>query len=101
MSSVYGPALLKPAAFEENTEFAGGKTKASKENGSLAETDADRAKRIRKERRAMKEKDKETTLKQNMGQAISAVLGNSTNAAGFMSFGPSAGPSSSAGPAAG
>jgi len=88
MSSVYGPALLKPASFEENTEFAGGRSKANRDNGTDYETDADRAKRIRKERKALKQKDKETSLKSSMGQAISGVLGGGGSSAGpFVSFG--------------
>mmetsp|Transcript_104875 Transcript_104875/g.208460 ORF Transcript_104875/g.208460 Transcript_104875/m.208460 type:complete len:359 (+) Transcript_104875:87-1163(+) len=88
MSSVYGPALLKPASFEENTEFAGGRSKANRDNGTDFETDADRAKRIRKERKALKQKDKETSLKSSMGQAISGVLGGGGGSAGpFVSFG--------------
>jgi len=98
MSSVYGPALLKAADFEENVEFAGGKAKKLDD----FETDADRSKRIRKERKAAKEKTREIDQKQQMSKAIGTALGKDTVAAGrFASFGPSVGVGPSVGPAVG
>lgn len=98
MSSVYGPALLKAADFEDSHEFSGGKAKKAED----FETDADRSKRIRKERKAAKEKMKEIDQKQQMNKAIGAALGKDTVAAGrFASFGPSVGVGPSVGPSVG
>eukprot|EP00428_Durinskia_dybowskii_P030735 CAMPEP_0170251126 /NCGR_PEP_ID=MMETSP0116_2-20130129/25392_1 /TAXON_ID=400756 /ORGANISM="Durinskia baltica, Strain CSIRO CS-38" /LENGTH=106 /DNA_ID=CAMNT_0010502087 /DNA_START=51 /DNA_END=367 /DNA_ORIENTATION=+ len=105
MSSVYGPALLKNPTVEDNVDEAVGRKKNS--GGEEFETDHDRAKRIRRERKAMKAKDLEDNKKQLMSQAINALLsggsssststGKSVAKAGpaapqFLSFGPTVGP---------
>lgn len=96
MSSVYGPDLLKDPTVADDVDVSLGRKKAGEE----FETDHDRAKRIRRERRAAKEKEKDDQQKHDMNKAISALLGGGSSAqkldlssANFQSFGPSAGPS--------
>ncbi|CAJ1386849.1 unnamed protein product [Effrenium voratum] len=106
MSSVYGPELLKDPTVADDVDVSLGR----KKTGEEFETDHDRAKRIRRERRAAKEKEKEEQQKHDMNKAISALLGGGTSkkldisGATFQSFGPGpAGPSGPgpSGPAAG
>jgi len=116
--------LLKPPTIEDNVDEAVGRKK--RKDGAEFETDYDRAKRIRKERKAMKQKEADDTGKMQMNQQIAALLSKkeakgSPAAAGpagpvgpagppsatFMSFGPSVGVAAgpevgvAAGPAAG
>lgn len=103
MSSVYGPALLKPPSVEDNIDEAVGR---KKNPGAEFETDHDRAKRIRRERRAAKDKEKDVEQKMQMNQAIRDLLGGKAPKAPagptgppgpvgptFVSFGPGMGPS--------
>lgn len=103
MSSVYGPALLKPPSTEDNVDEAVGR---KKNPAAEFETDHDRAKRIRRERKAQKVKDEEDSKKMQMSQAISALLSSGKSSSGpvgpagppgppgqqpqFVAFGPSA-----------
>jgi len=97
MSSVYGPELLKDPTVADDVDVSLGR----KKTGEEFETDHDRAKRIRRERRAAKEKEKDDQQKHDMNKAISALLGGGSSSkkldltsANFQSFGPgAAGPS--------
>ncbi|CAJ1453367.1 unnamed protein product, partial [Effrenium voratum] len=75
MSSVYGPELLKDPTVADDVDVSLGR----KKTGEEFETDHDRAKRIRRERRAAKEKEKEEQQKHDMNKAISALLGGGTS----------------------
>lgn len=99
MSSQYGPDLLKPPEVDDNVDEAIGRKKAK--DGLEFETDHDRAKRIRRERRQQKVKDNEENKKHQMSLAINSLLSTGSaststclNAAAhaFASFGPSVGP---------
>eukprot|EP00927_Polykrikos_kofoidii_P079093 TRINITY_DN75887_c0_g1_i1.p1 TRINITY_DN75887_c0_g1~~TRINITY_DN75887_c0_g1_i1.p1 ORF type:complete len:390 (-),score=108.90 TRINITY_DN75887_c0_g1_i1:65-1234(-) len=110
MSSVYGPALLKPPTIEDNVDEAIGKRNTYEKTNGEFETAHDRAKRIRRERREQSKKDLEDSKKNQMSKAINSLLsdkeGKKANAAaaaasamaaaaaaagsgGFLSFGPS------------
>ena len=96
MSSVYGPALLKDPEVADDVNTAIGR---KKDKGEY-ETDHDRVKRIRRERKAQKLKDQEASQKKQMNAAIGSLLKPETEAVPFVSFGPGlpAGPSGPSGP---
>ncbi|CAK9111016.1 Circumsporozoite protein [Durusdinium trenchii] len=66
-SSVYGPELLKDPTVADDVDVSLGRKKTA--GGEEFETDHDRAKRIRRERRAAKEKEKDDQQKHDMNKA--------------------------------
>eukprot|EP00913_Durusdinium_trenchii_P022101 g20768.t1 len=93
VSRMMGGHVLGDPTVADDVDVSLGRKKTA--GGEEFETDHDRAKRIRRERRAAKEKEKDDQQKHDMNKAISALLGG----ANFQTFGPSGPSGPSVGPA--
>lgn len=85
MSSVYGPELLKDPTVADDVDTSLGRKKGTQEE---FETDHDRAKRIRRERRAAKDKEKDEQQKHDMNKAIRNLLGGGSSGTKLDAFQP-------------